>query len=269
MDLSEILKNGANPAIGILSETNLSVELSDIINNHKNKKAPLLDFSNIVNLINYYDYRLVAEYLWAIKNDEKRLQTLERLYATRNIDQANKYLYMLACQRFIKKQSKKEISKVTFVKIIDKIFNSQKKETLVYLYDRKYKNRLESLLSDIDGLVNDFIEQQYDVPGRNALIRNGIVKTWNLPDGTPIISKRQNSQKPDRFQMEQLNHIKIIKNQSISFFTAQDLNIKIAHPFAVVNDTGVKYSLFERVPGKTLEEVLYKEKNQLKRIKYL
>ncbi|HEX6872299.1 MAG TPA: hypothetical protein VF163_14470, partial [Micromonosporaceae bacterium] len=47
-------------------------------------------------------------------------------------------------------------------------------------------------------------EHQLDVPGPNARVREGTVKTWFLPDGTQVASKRENPRKPGRYEREQL-----------------------------------------------------------------
>ncbi|PIP31931.1 hypothetical protein COX24_00915 [bacterium (Candidatus Gribaldobacteria) CG23_combo_of_CG06-09_8_20_14_all_37_87_8] len=280
MNLPKLLKDGANPALRMLNQDGLCTQLAQIIiDSYNSNESFLLDFSNLSYLIQNYDYRLVAEYLWALKNDkESLLQIFKQMLTTNESTLAGQYLYRLAYQRFKNTQSKNKNPIVLFAKTIDEIFTFKNQGVLIYLYDRSYKEGLISLLEDLGGSLSDFIEEQYDVPGRNAVVRQGIVKSWSLPNGTPIISKRQSPYKADKFHREQLNHHLILEKLSRSSFLLsnpadrnRNIHIQIAHPFALVNDAyaGMTYALFKKAQGIALEEILLEEKNEFARSRHL
>lgn len=63
----------------------------------------------------------------------------------------------------------------------------------------------ETMLAQLGSGLQEFVENQDEVSGPNARVRQGVVKTWYLPDGTRVASKRRNPQKPERFAREQEN----------------------------------------------------------------
>jgi hypothetical protein len=61
---------------------------------------------------------------------------------------------------------------------------------------------LETMLAQLGSGLQEFVENQDEVSGPNARVRQGVVKTWHLPDGTRVASKRRNPHKPERFARE-------------------------------------------------------------------
>ncbi len=286
INLARILKDGVNPTLRILDQDKLNIELVDIIaGNYKNNESFLSDLHNIEYLAQNYDYRLIAVYLWTLKNDQKQLfRIFKQMFATNKPNLMGQCLYQLAYQRFRSGRNKNKTFKLFFTKTIDEIFIFKKKGVLVYFYDNTYKRDLITLLDNLGGSLDEFIKQQFDIPGRNTLIRQGIVKSWNMPNGTSVISKRQNLNKLDKFRQEQFNYRAIVDDVSkFSFFLddpvehTKKIHIQIACPFVLINDGYFqkntlgedRYALFKKMPGESLEEILYREKNKVIRTKYL
>ncbi|MGB9706705.1 MAG: hypothetical protein ACPLXP_01330, partial [Microgenomates group bacterium] len=245
-----------------------------ITQNLRNKQEPLLELDNITKLIRNYDYRLVPEYIWSLKNDEKRVQIFYKLFKLKDKSIIKKYLYKLSLQRFMSKKERIKNYKFLFVKNINDIFNGKKQGTVVYVYNETYTKTLRKLLKDIKGNLGAFIERQFDIPGRNAVVRQGLVKSWVLPNGVTVVSKRENLQKPGRFRKEQLNYFVMLKkfgNKSIFIDRNRKIKLKIAHPIAVVKDAcaDAKFAIFKEAKGEILEEIFIKERDNLIRQKHL
>lgn len=220
MDLSSALKSGRNPALRVINNPSLRVSLAEIITqNLRGKNEQLLELENITKLIRNYDYRLVPEYIWSLKNDKRRVRIFYNIFKLKNKSVIKEYLYKLSLQRLTSKKERFKSCKFLFVKNINDIFRNKKQGMIIYMYDESYTKTLKEFLKDIEGNLSNFIERQFDIPSRNAVVRGGLVKSWVLPNGVPVVTKRENLQKPGRFQKEQLNYLTMLKKLAISLFS--------------------------------------------------
>lgn len=269
-NLPLLLKDGANPALRYQKSRSRCSELAHIIINHfKDEIDILVHIPRVATLIRYYDYRLVAEYLFAWKNQKKNvLDVFNHLIDAANVVIANKQRYQLAFTRLTDTAAILEKPTVSFTERLDNIFSSTSQQLLIYLRDERYKEPLMMLVEDVASAFGTFIEQQYDLPGLNAVVRQGLVRKWWLPNGTAVVSKRENVQKKDRFYRECINydvllqrfgeHPVVICNPANP---AESINVQIAQPFAIIYDgySGSRYALSAHVQGIPLEDVFLTE----------
>lgn len=278
--LTTLLKNGANPALRYLRNSNLPEDLAHMVTQYFKDQAELFEhLPKITTLIKDYDYRLVAEYLAARQNrDEAILSVFYQILAADNPHQVGKQRYQLAYTHFVDTVGFPEEAKVSFTPRLDDVFSPRGNQLIIYQEDHQFEPPLLMLIKDVGAMFSKYIEQQYDVPGLNAVVRQGLVRTWHLPDGTPVISKRKNPLKKGRFRREQYNlnmlgerwgRLPIIVNNPKS--TNNPVNVHIARPFAIIYDgySDQHYALSEYVEGIPLEDILFIKRDSNARNRFL
>lgn len=133
------------------------------------------------------------------------------------------------------------------------------------LFDASFEADFAELLTRCHNHPGLFIEREFDVPGRNAVVRDGVVKAWRLPSGTAVVSKRDNRRKPGRLLDEQRNLSAVLSRLGQSHNVRLDLSsgnstalATIALPLAVIGDeaTGFRYAIWKKAAGDSLEELL-------------
>lgn len=274
------LSKGANPSLRFLSSNLFKIDLAQQINKLLKKEVNLNKIINIINiLICDYDYRYVADYLYAInKNKKEILYLFENLTQTSNPTEMNKIRYKLAYAFFLDKIGYPSRGEILQVSNIEEIFVESGKEIAIYFSNSYMKSSLLDLLKDVGMDLHVFIEHQYDLPSINALVRQGVVKIWSLPDGQVVVSKRSNPAKPGKFNKEQLNYEEILvkvggKPKIWLGESSNGLNIwiSVTQPFAVIRDgySNSYYALSRYVNGESLEMLLMKESNKEIRECYL
>ncbi|MHB1952529.1 MAG: nucleotidyltransferase domain-containing protein, partial [Sulfobacillus sp.] len=146
----------------------------------------------------------------------------------------------------------------------------------IYWPDGDPEDRYRDLLDDVHGHLADLLLMQSDLPGVNSLVRAGLVKVLYVSDGTQIVAKRDNPDKPGRFLTEQGNVEVIVSRLGLpkrgSFSPiSQDLKIQVIHPWAVFADREARvfYSLSHYEKHPTLESILLREQPAEKRRQYL
>jgi len=142
------------------------------------------------------DYRLAAEYLRAAgAADQPVVDLCERMAAARGQDQLR---YELGRLRFAAPASRP----ATFLDSFEAVLNATGSNVACYVADPAMRDLFGMVLGQLGAGLSAFIENQHELPGPNARIRQGVVKTWFLPDGTRVVSKRENPLKPGRFIRE-------------------------------------------------------------------
>jgi hypothetical protein len=232
----------------------------------------------IFSLIREHDYRLVALYLMAQKTKKQHLIKKFHLIASlKNKIEANKQKYSLAVAYMFPIGQSQKIN-ISFTRYLDHITHTNHNEIKIYLFKKSYKDLLITLLHDINYRIGDYIEQQYDVQTLNALISQGIVKTWVMPNGQEVISKKNNPTKPKRFYREQNNHIIIQKkfNNKAILLAEDNINqkkiwLKVASPFAIIKEgiSQIEYALSIKIEGTLLVDLFTQTINPLQKEKYL
>lgn len=278
--LANFLKKGHNPSFRynnsreFLFQIALHIEqslLTAINPDHVLKIASML--------IKNHDYRYVADYIHARRaNKLTTLKRFEEIIKADDSMEVNKLRYQLGYARFFDISDGHKKADIRFVSSANDIFSQSKQGIAVYLINSSMKLSLTALFDDTGIDLGVFIEQQYGLPGLNALVRQGVVRIWTLPDGKAIISKRNNPQKPGRFREEQLNYefmMRKIGGKSELYLSqtpdGKSIQLKIAQPFAVIRDgySDSYYALSVFVDGVSLEDLLMKENDQFARHKYL
>lgn len=272
-------KESVNPSLRYHRNAALLADLAlNILERIKGNGNPEHILTIIHGLIKNRDYRLVADYLYARRTNKKEiLNIFERLIATDNPMEINRMRYQLAFARFLSAVPCPGKANISMVSHLDDVLSESLQGTAVYLSDSSMESPLIALLNDVGVELGIFIEQQYNFPGLNALIRQGVVRTWVLPDGKAIVSKRDNPQKPGRFRKEQFNYKAILSrmdgNTTLFLEKAikKDILLKIAQPFAYIWDgcSRRNYALSIQGDGISLEDLLMKERDQAARFDYL
>lgn len=237
------------------------------------------DMRIIQNLIEYHDYRLVAEFVNARqRNKSVALNLFEQMIEANDSSEINKLHYQLAYVHFIDMVGCPAKVNATFVPCINDILLKSDHRILIYLINSSMKLPFIDLLDHVGIELGKFIEQQYDLPSLNALVRQGVVRIWNLPDGNKIVSKRDNPQKPGRFREEQLNYELIVSKMGgkPELYLGKSIDekniwLKIARPFAIISDgySDCHYALTKFIEGISFEDLLMKESDQALRRMYL
>ena len=133
------------------------------------------------------------------------------------------------------------------------------------LYDRAYEQEISVFLEQCANLPGPFIERQFDIPSRNAVFRDGVVKSWRLPHGTGVVSKRDNRRKENRLLAEQRNVNLILERIHASHEARVALGDRIggpcftiSRPICIFRDptTTFCYAIWLEKPGESLEELL-------------
>lgn len=274
------LKEGANPSLRYQGNTKLLSNLAfKIVEKIKGKTNLEHILTIVLSLIKNQDYRFVADYLYARRTNKiEILNIFERLIATDNPPEINRLRYQLQLARFLSVVSCPGKADISIISHLEDLFSQSQQGTAIYLIDSSMESPLTALLHDVGVELGTFIEQQYNFPSLNALVRQGVVRAWVLPDGKAIVSKRDNPQKPGRFRKEQFNYKAILsrmegKNTLHLDKTINKKNIflKIAQPFAYIWDSNSRrnYALSIQSEGISLEDLLMEECDQAVRHDYL
>lgn len=189
------------------------------------------------------DYRLVAVYLHALASGDPEVARLcERIAVNPT------HHYHLGSHRFAGPEAK-----FRFTDDLEEVLVPGN-HAIAHIHDRAWRPLFESMLSELGRGFGRFVENQHEVPGPNARIRQGVVRSWFLPDGTRVASKRANPLKPGRFEREQRTIQRLTEIGPIPFAGAREL--RVAPMLATVRAGGQVYSISRWVPGTTLESAL-------------
>jgi hypothetical protein len=154
------------------------------------------------------DYRLVAEYLRAARApDAPAVEACERIAQEADEVRRGRLRYELGRLRYAAPSTGPSILRDTHADVLD----AWDKRVSGYVADPSLRDVFDTLLEELGSGLSAYVENQHEVPGPNARIRQGVVKTWFLPDGTQVASKRENPLKPDRFRREQLAYQEIVR----------------------------------------------------------
>lgn len=156
------------------------------------------------------------------------------------------------------------------------LFSSESHLRSIY-WAREPEERHLSLLEDARWRLADLVAMQADLPGVNSLVRTGLVKSLCLSDGSWIVAKRDNPDKPGRFVREQQNIVEIVSRlglpcqESSVCLGGNGPNVQVIRPFSVFSDReeNVFYSLSRFEGHPTLEFLLLQEKSEDMRHRYL
>jgi hypothetical protein len=219
------------------------------------------------------DYRLVAEYLraWA-DGDTRVVDACERLAAERPGARQGQMRYEVGRLRY----GTREGADVAWRGSPADVLADDSQGTIAYVAPA-VREQFTVLLGELGTSLSAFIEGQHEIPGPNARVRQGIVKTWFLPDGTQVASKRVNPMKPDRFEREVNCHREVEARLS-----RDGVPTRLAPPesgrvrdlaavpvYAVIRDgpSGVVYSVSRWVQGVPLESILLGLSNGPERVR--
>src|ERR1022692_70824 len=210
------------------------------------------------------DYRLVAEYLRAAAaSDQSVVEACERIAGEPNDLRRGKLRYALGRLRFAEPTTDQVMLRDSLAEVLD----ADDDCVSGYIADPALGSVFGTMTDELGSGLSRFIEHQPEVPGPNARIRQGVVKTWFLPDGTQVASKRENPLKPDRFQHEQYSYQEILRRlglapgESLSLGAGADgrsRELSVAPVLAVLRDgaAGRIYSISRWVQGTPLESIL-------------
>jgi hypothetical protein len=271
--LALLLESGANASLRYLHNEMLIAYLAQRIEEAIAQDTnPVRVLEVVPNFITSFDYRLVAGYLWALRVGETAVvNAFEQISAAESMTDKKKLLYKVAQARFSCTTPPGVDGNIVFVSQLEEVFSRLERGLIIYLSDQTVQSSLVTLLDEVAARLSDFIEQQYDLPSTNALVRQGVVKTWVLPDGVTVVSKRENPHKPGWFHAEQFNcktMLSRMEGQSqdqllLGRMSDGGVWLKIVRPFAVIRDgySGQYYALSAWVEGTTLEDLLLNEGN--------
>ncbi|MFD4789824.1 hypothetical protein ACFWN1_22750 [Streptomyces sp. NPDC058459] len=199
------------------------------------------------------DCRLTALYL---RPDSPNgvVQLCERLVSTRNAQERALLHHEIGRRRFARPGT----AEVRLTGDLEQVLMATDRRTRAYVPDPGHRAMIGSLLNDFGTGFPDFVESQHEVPGPNARLRQGIVKSWRLPDGTRVISKRANPAKPGRFAQEQVAYRAIACRLAGGITFGRDRQLRLAPLLATIRDgtSGHVYAVWQWVPGKTAESML-------------
>lgn len=273
-----LLKNGKNPALRYQQSASLLRDLAEaIVQAFKNEADFRVHLPFLSVLITDYDYRLVAEYLAALQSQDQHLLALFHQLHGATVP-AGQLRHQLAYAHLLRVGAYPSDANVCFVQEPDCLFAPTGEQLVIYLRDERYRASLGALVEAAGAELSRFVEQQADVPGSSAVVRQGLVRAWYLPDGTAVVSKRENPQKRGRFRTEQANHDLLLKRFGRDALTLSDgattgrrIYLQIAPAFAVIADgySGARYALSAYVEGDCLEDILLAEEDRTARRRLL
>lgn len=275
--IADLLARGANSSLRYHKNSNLRRHLAQVIARHFDDEtdASVL-LPQLAALIMEHDYRLVAEYLAAWKRcDRVMLSIFQGMIATEDLITFNRQRYQHIYTRFLRTAAHSRKADVFYTSQLDDVFSSEKQQLVIYLRDEKYKVQLVNIIDDVGTEFSRFIEQQYDVPGLNAVVRQGQVRKWYFPNGSGVISKRENLRKKDRFRREQTNYGILLdrlgKSPRPLLNSPTPATFQVAQPFAVIYDgyRGHRYALFAYEEGISLEDIFLTEPDSVLRHQFL
>lgn len=207
------------------------------------------------------DYRLAAEYLRAAgAADQSVVDLCERMAAAPGQDQLR---YELGRLRFATPASRP----ATFLGSFEEVLNATGSGVICCVADPAMRDVFGIVVDQLGGGLSAFIENQHELPGPNARIRQGVVKTWVLPDSTRVVSKRENPLKPGRFICELAAYQQVLRRLQIGLDGAIVLpdrpdgsrrELSVPPVLALLRDglTGRLYSVSRWVEGVPLESLL-------------
>jgi hypothetical protein len=210
------------------------------------------------------DGRLLAEYLRAVAAADRSVAELcERIADESDEMRRGRLRYALGRLRFGKSATERVVLRDNLLDVLD----ANDDHIAGYVADQALRDVFGMLLDDLGSGLSRFIEHQHEVPGPNARIRQGVVKTWFLPDGSQVASKRENPLKPGRFRREQCSYQEILRRlgvgpgESVPMGRAADgrnRELCVVPVVAVLRDGASSriYSISRWVPSTSLESIL-------------
>jgi hypothetical protein len=233
----------------------------------------------VVSLVTHVDYRLVAVYLHALRHGHDDVVRLCQEFPVTGTHDHGVLRYRLALA-VGRRTSGPPGGQVVHADSVAAVFAAAGPGTTVYVSEPAFHPVVDALFSDLGAGFGEFVEQQLEVPGPNARIRQGTVKAWYLPDGTRVASKRENPRKPDRFLREQSAYRDICSQLGGPPGSGvpvdgepgeAPLTLAVVPVFALVRDgrSGLIYSLSAWAPGTPLELLLLDDRNDGRRHRYL
>ncbi|MGW3498153.1 hypothetical protein [Streptomyces sp. NPDC001020] len=199
------------------------------------------------------DCRLVAVYLRPDSPDAV-VRLCERLASTENGQERGRLQHEIGRCRFARPGT----AEVSLTGDLEQVLTAADHRTRAYVPDPERRGMVGALLDDFGAGFSDFVESQHEVPGPNARLRQGIVKSWCLPDGTRVVSKRANPAKPGRFAQEQFAYRAIASRLAGPITFGRARRLRLAPLLATVRDgaSGHIYAVWQWVPGETAESML-------------
>ena len=137
----------------------------------------------------------------------------------------------------------------------------EERSTYLLLSD-SHRADISAFLGAASGNLGDEIERRLDLPSRNAVFRDGVVKRWRLPTGLGVVSKRDNRRKTAGV-IRELNSLQLILERlrepgggAIPLVGGGAIRLDL--PIAVFWDhqLNAAYALWIDDPSPTLEDLL-------------
>lgn len=132
----------------------------------------------------------------------------------------------------------------------------------VLVFDPRRRAEIDAFIAAAGGHPGAAVERGLDLPGCNAVFRDGVVKRWRLPGGTTVVSKRDNRRKPGGVVRELKSLELILRRLRCPGGGIVPLPgggaIRLDLPLAAFWDPGTEaaYALWADDPSPTLEELL-------------
>ncbi|MFJ3946324.1 hypothetical protein [Streptomyces griseoaurantiacus] len=199
------------------------------------------------------DCRLVAVYLRP-DSTETVVRLCERLASTDSARERGRLRHEIGRRRFARPGT----AEVSLTGDLEQVLTAADHRTRAYVPDPERREMVEALLNAFGTGFASFVESQHEVPGPNARLRQGIVKSWHLPDGTRVISKRANPAKPGRFAREQVAYRALASRLAGGITFGWARRLQLAPLLATIRDgaSGHTYAVWQWVPGETAESML-------------
>lgn len=199
------------------------------------------------------DCRLAAVYLRPDSPDIV-VGLCERLASTKNVRERARLQHEIGRLRFARPGT----TEASLTGDLGQVLTAADDRTRAYVPDPGHRDMIGALLHDFGTGFSHFVESQHEVPGPNARLRQGIVKSWRLPDGTRVISKRANPAKPGRFAQEQVAYRAIASRLAGPVTFGRGRRLQLAPLLATIRDgaSGHVYAVWQWVPGETVESML-------------
>lgn len=208
------------------------------------------------------DYRLVADYLWSTETgNQVAIEFCEQIALEPDERRRGRLRYQLGKHRFGRLAQGPISVRTSVAEVLD----AEDDGISAYVVDPDQGDVFRTLFADLGPGLSAFIENQHEVPGPNARIRQGTVKSWFLPDGSQVSSKRENPLKPDRFRHELEAYEEVARRLEAHgtpgpvWMPDQPSRVLRQVPLmAVVRDGAAKrnYAIYRWITGTSLECVL-------------
>ena len=278
--LFDVFVKGRNPSLRYHNNIETVNNLVDVIISSIESQCNKLFVLDIISTLAFlYDYRYGAEYLWAIKTNNKEiLDILEKLAGCKKHDKYKELIDKFFIFKFKDRVAAVRPVDVFFVSSLHEVFtNVDKHDILIYVRDSIYKADLVALLNDVGLNFGEFVAQHYDIPGLNAVVRAGVVKHIVLPKGRVVVCKTSGAN-IKKFKREQDNYEAIIRRVGQNFKielqsdnSCERVFLRIVFPVAVIRDNCTQ-SFFAFSPfldGVSLEDLVINTTEPLIRTNYL